>query len=156
MRLWSLHPRQLDVRGLVALWREGLLARAVLAGRTAGYRQHPQLERFRERRAPLTAIDCYLSRVLDEAHQRGYGFDASKIRYRRCRHAAVPVTGGQLGHEWTHLLAKLRSRDRRRWGQQRRLRPEPHPCFRLKSGPIAAWERSPAPRRAGGPRPPRS
>ena len=49
MRLWTLHPKYLDARGLVALWRESLLAQAVLAGRTRGYRSHPQLERFRER-----------------------------------------------------------------------------------------------------------
>lgn len=32
MRLWSLHPSYLDAVGLVALWREGLLARKVLQG----------------------------------------------------------------------------------------------------------------------------
>ncbi|HEU5178767.1 MAG TPA: pyrimidine dimer DNA glycosylase/endonuclease V, partial [Burkholderiales bacterium] len=32
MRLWSLHPKYLDARGLVALWREALLAQAVLRG----------------------------------------------------------------------------------------------------------------------------
>ena len=31
MRIWSIHPRYLDARGLVALWREALLARAVHA-----------------------------------------------------------------------------------------------------------------------------
>src|SRR5512145_2053086 len=107
MRLWSLNPCHMDARGLVALWREGLLARAVLAGRTRGYRHHPQLERFRERRDPIAAIDCYLSRVLDEARARGYAFDASKVGYRRCRHGAAAVGSGQLAHEWSHLLAKL-------------------------------------------------
>ena len=47
MRLWSLDPAHLDRQGLVACWREALLAQAVLAGRTRGYRHHPQLERFR-------------------------------------------------------------------------------------------------------------
>ena len=32
MRIWSLHPEYLDSRGLVALWREALLAQAVLRG----------------------------------------------------------------------------------------------------------------------------
>jgi len=49
MRLWSLHPAYLDARGLGALWREGLLAQAVLRGKTRGYRSHPQLERWRAR-----------------------------------------------------------------------------------------------------------
>ena len=37
MRLWSLHPRCLDAKGLVALWREGLLAQEVLRGKTRDY-----------------------------------------------------------------------------------------------------------------------
>ena len=141
MRLWSIHPRLLDARGLVALWREGLLARAVLRGATRGYRHHPQLQRFRARRDPLAALDCYLSRVLDEARARGYAFDASKIRYRRCRHARAPVTAGQLAHEWRHLLAKLSARDPARAGAQRHDRAEPHGCFRVVAGGIADWER---------------
>jgi hypothetical protein len=145
VRLWSLHPSHLDGRGLVALWREGLLARAVLAGRTRGYRHHPQLDRFRGRRGALVAIDCYLSRVLDEARARGYRFDASKIRYRRCRGAHAPVTAGQLAHEWKHLLVKLAVRDRPRWRAQRASEPEPHGCFRMVEGEVEGWER------AGGP-----
>ena len=33
MRIWSLHPEYLDARGLVALWREALLAQDGAAGR---------------------------------------------------------------------------------------------------------------------------
>jgi hypothetical protein len=50
----------LDGRGLVALWREALLAQAVLRGRTRGYR-HPQLARFRSREnlaRPLPGPHC--------------------------------------------------------------------------------------------------
>ena len=38
MRLWSLHPSQLDRRALVAGWREALLAQKVLAGGRADTR----------------------------------------------------------------------------------------------------------------------
>ena len=41
MRLWSLHPAHLDRQGLIACWREALLAQKVLAGLTTGYRSHP-------------------------------------------------------------------------------------------------------------------
>jgi hypothetical protein len=51
MRLWSVHPKYLDARGLVALWREGLLAQAVLRGRTSGYVRHPQLRKISLSRA---------------------------------------------------------------------------------------------------------
>ncbi len=58
MRVWSLHPKYLDPQGLVALWRESLLARAVLKGETKGYRQHPQLLRFQQHADPLGAMEC--------------------------------------------------------------------------------------------------
>jgi hypothetical protein len=141
MRLWSIHPQHLDARGLVALWREGLLARAVVEGKTRGYRHHPQLNRFQTRPDPLAAIDCYLSRVLDEARARGYAFDATKIAYRRCRHAKPCVGSGQIDHEWRHLLGKLWKRDRMRWSTEAPRKPVTHPCLAVVAGPIESWER---------------
>jgi hypothetical protein len=146
VRLWSLHPKYLDVKGLVALWREGLLARKVLVGKTRGYRHHPQLERFRGAKDPLVAIDGYLSRILDEAHARGYRFDESRIHYCTSR-ATMPVTRGQLAHEWHHLCAKLARRSPLVLAASERSRglgaPTPHPCFRAVAGPIEPWERVP-------------
>lgn len=142
MRLWSLHPRYLDAKGLVALWREGLLAQAVLAGETRGYRHHPQLHRFREQRDPLDAVARYLREVHREATVRGYRFDASKLRSARGRRR-IPVTRGQLRYEREHLLAKLVARDPERVGSV----PGPrsvavHPLFELVAGPIEDWERT--------------
>src|SRR5262245_51118309 len=111
MRLWSLHPRHLDARGLVALWREGLLAQAVLRGLTRGYRHHPRLARFRGSRAPVAAVAAYLHLVCDEADRRGYRFDRRKLA-RRARGARLAVTAGQVEYEWRHLKAKLKARDR--------------------------------------------
>ena len=79
MRVWSLHPRYLDPVGLVALWRETLLARKVLLGQTRGYRHHPQLRRFQAQADPVAAIDAYLQAVHGEALARGYRFDAGKF-----------------------------------------------------------------------------
>ena len=140
MRLWTLHPQFLDAKGLVALWREALLAQAVLRGRTRGYRHHPQLDRFREHVAPLSAINTYLLAVHAESIERGYRFDRAKVGPVRT-HAVVTATDGQLEYEWRHLLAKLRARSP---GDYRRLkslgRPEPHPLFEIREGPIAPWE----------------
>src|SRR5580698_4513477 len=105
MRLWSLHPSLLDRMGLVALWREGLLAQKVLLGRTKGYRFHPQLERFRASKNPTATIGAYLWAVFDEAKNRGYNFDSSKIATSRLL-VSVPVTRGQLDFEWQHLMKK--------------------------------------------------
>lgn len=143
MRLWTLHPKYLDPRGLVALWREGLLARKVLRGKTKGYRQHPQLERFRAQRSPLAAIDAYLAAVLEESRARGYAFDARKIA-AGARAPRLKATSGQLAHEWRHLLKKLAARSpalRRRWAGLRR--PRAHPLFRLAPGRVEPWERRP-------------
>src|SRR6516162_11905304 len=129
MRLWSLHPSLLDQKGLVALWREALLAQKVLQGQTKGYRSHPQLDRFRQSRTPLTMISAYLWAVHDEASRRGYSFDSSKIARRR-QPKSLPVTQGQLDFELGHLKAKLRQRDSRRYRELRRIREiTPHPLF---------------------------
>src|SRR5436190_7824848 len=102
MRLWSLHPRYLDRRGLIALWREALLAQAVLRGRTKGYRHHPQLDRFRFHGKAIACIGTYLQAVRDEGLARGYALDAQRIN--PARHAGpLAVSRGQLEYEWTHL-----------------------------------------------------
>jgi hypothetical protein len=141
MRLWSLHPQYLDGRGLVALWREALLAQAVLRSRTRGYRRHPQLVRFRDSVTPVGAIAAYLRAVHAESRHRGYGFDASRISTARAR-GRLTVSRGQLDYEWRHLLAKLYRRDRERWRQLAAVRrPQPHPLFRVVPGGIASWEK---------------
>ena len=143
MRLWSLHPRYLDAKGLVALWREALLACAVLRGATRGYRQHPQLDRFREHPAPRQVINAYLAAVHAEAQARGYCFDRSRLGPVRGEVATLPLNDGQLDLEWRHLLAKLAQRDPVRHACWRGLaRPDCHPLFRLQRGPVAAWERA--------------
>jgi hypothetical protein len=125
----------------VALWREALLARKVLQGRTKGYRHHPQLERFRARRDPVAAIDGYLKRVYQESVRRGYSFDARKLGAAG-RVGKMPVTEGQLGYELAHLRKKLESRDRARWEALRGMRQaKPNPFFTAVPGGVEAWER---------------
>jgi len=143
MRLWSLHPRYLDTLGLIALWREGLLAQRVLAGATQGYRHHPQLVRFRAQPDPAGAIAAYLREVQHEATRRGYRFDASKVG--RCApDARLTVTRGQLAYELEHLRAKLARRAPDAWQRLAAvIEPEPHPLFEAVSGEIESWEITP-------------
>ena len=144
MRLWSLHPSYLDTKALVAAWREGLLARAVLRGETRGYRHHPQLDRFRAHPAPRSAINAYLRGLHEESLERGYRFDRSKIGPVRDR-ARIRVTAGQLRYELGHLRAKVRSRspsEVHRIPGVRTLRP--HPLFEVCPGAREPWERGPA------------
>lgn len=145
MRIWSLHPRYLDAPGLVALWRETLLAKAVLCGKTRGYRHHPQLQRFRLHPEPLAAIDTYLAAIHAESVHRGYRFDAARAGTLHTR-TSLPVTTGQLRHEWLHLLGKLSHRNPvlyRHWAEsiEEEGFPDPHPLFEAVTGPVESWER---------------
>lgn len=140
MRLWTLHPRYLDSRGLVALWREALLAQAVLTGQTRGYVNHPQLVRFRDAPSPVESIAFYLRGVQIEATRRGYRFDAAKIASRECADP-IEVTGGQLEYEWKHLKEKLRVRSPSWLAEVESVpRPDPHPLFHIVPGAVAEWE----------------
>jgi len=142
MRLWTLHPRYLDPKVLVAAWREALLAQKVLSGATKGYRHHPQLARFQAQTDPRAAIATFLAGLSDEAQSRGYHFDASKISRRRFS-GQIAETSGQLLYEWEHLKAKLRVRAPKIASQWRSVTmPEPHPLFRVIPGDVRDWERT--------------
>lgn len=139
MRLWSLHPQLLDTKGLVALWREGLLARKVLRGETKGYKHHPQLKRFQAAKsAAVERVDTYLHIVCDEADRREYKFDRTKLGHRTDLEC-IEVTVGQLTFEFEHLREKVL----RRTGVP--LNPEfikHHPMFVVVLGPKAEWEKA--------------
>ncbi|HSN68982.1 MAG TPA: pyrimidine dimer DNA glycosylase/endonuclease V [Thermoanaerobaculia bacterium] len=142
MRLWTVHPKYLDAKGLVAAWRESLLAQKVLRGETRGYRNHPQLDRFRAHSDPLAMAAAFLRPLHAEALARGYRFDQSKIAAATgC--GAVAETEGQLLFEWGHLLAKLAVRAPERWRDLRSIeRPDPHPLFTIVPGEKRDWEKA--------------
>jgi hypothetical protein len=140
MRIWSLHPQYLDAKGLVAQWRETLLAQKVLQGETRGYRNHPQLLRFRQTRNPAGAVATYLRAVAAEAKRRGYNFDETRIAPRRFQ-GKIPVTSGQLEYERQHLLRKLKVRDPELYRKMKKLGElELHPLFVQVAGDVEEWE----------------
>ena len=141
MRLWSLHPELLDRAGLGGLWREALLAQAVLAGRTRGYRNHPQLARFRECRDPRGAVVAYLSEVRREAARRGYSYDPARIDDLPPWTGPLPVTSGQVAYELDHLREKLRRRSPADADRLPTADAPVHPLFTVVPGPVEAWER---------------
>ncbi|MEP6719046.1 MAG: pyrimidine dimer DNA glycosylase/endonuclease V [bacterium] len=144
MRLWTLHPKYLDAAGLVALWREGLLAQKVLLNETKGYRAHPQLARFRQRQDSLALIAAYLNGVCEEATSRGYEFDRTKIQTLQSRQK-LTCTRGQLLYEWHHLRSKLEVRSPDKLAAMDVVRrPSAHPMFTIVAGEIEHWERVPA------------
>ena len=140
MRLWTLHPQHLDAAGLVAAWRESLLAQKVLQGRTVGYRNHPQLARFKALRDPAAAAATYLAGLHAEAQRRGYRFDATKIGPGRVR-LRTAATRGQLRYEWEHLKNKLRIRNPAKNRELQALKqPVAYPLFEIVPGEVERWE----------------
>jgi len=141
MRLWTLHPKYLDARGLVALWREALLAQKVLRGATRGYKHHPQLLRFSGLANPPAALAAYLKAVHAEAVERHYKFDATKIGRQKSREK-IAETHGQLLYEWLHLKRKLKRRHPQRFRELAKVKiPAPHPLFKIVPGKVRAWEK---------------
>jgi len=140
MRLWSIHPVYLDAKGLVALWREALLAKHVLENKTKGYRNHPQLNRFKKTNSPVNAIRNYLNAIYQESVSRGYNFDKSKIG-RLSIQVKLNVTQGQINYESIHLLQKLKRRDKKRYTQLKTNKKFIcHPLFKVTKGNIESWE----------------
>lgn len=142
MRLWSIHPEYLDSRGFVALWREGLLARAALAGKAKGYRHHPQLERFKETKCPVSSINAYLRFIFEEALRRGYSFDKSRLGRARFR-GKIKVSRGQIEYEFTLLKKKLARRSPAMVPALDKVEIiKPHPLFSIIAGSIEEWEKT--------------
>ena len=140
MRIWSLHPKYLDTKGLVALWRETLLAKHVLEGRTKGYKHHPQLNRFKKAKEPVDAINTYLIGIYHEACKRNYHFNKEKIDWDT-RHVKLKVTNGQLAFERKHLLNKLKERDMEKYRQLNATKlTDTHDMFRVVEGEREEWE----------------
>lgn len=141
MRLWSIHPKYLDPVGLVALWREALLAQKVLEGKTEGFKNHPQLERFKNHEKPQKAMANYLMGIWKEGRRRGYDFDKGKIKTAP-RIKKVQVSRSQLKYEFDWLRDKLKQRNPQKYRELFSVKKiEPHPIFEIIEGEIEEWEK---------------
>ncbi len=143
MRIWSLHPRYLDWMGLGAQWREALLAQKVVLGKTKGWRNHPQLNRFKEHPQPVRAVGYYLNEIYSEATKRGYKYDNSKILEPVDRVEKIPINKGQIEYEFTILMERLKKRSPDKYLEN--LGEDPiiaHPLFMIRAGPPEQWEKS--------------
>lgn len=143
MRLWSIDFKYLDKKGLVAVWREALLAKAVLSGRTKGYKNHPQLERFKNHLYPLKVINTYLLYIFEEATRRNYVFDLSKIDLSKVdKSIKITVTKGQLQYEFFHLMKKLQQRDPQKHLELlKQVTIQPNQIFYVVDGDVENFER---------------
>lgn len=141
MRLWSIHPEYLDRKGFLGVWREGLLAKKVLEGKTKGYKNHPQLTRFKKYKKPLLAINTYLTQIYNEGRKRGYKLDKNKIEFINLKKIMF-VSSKQVEFEFKHLLKKLKLRDRKKYKELLLVKkPKVNPIFKVRIGKIEKWEK---------------
>jgi len=140
MRIWSLHPKYLDAKGLVALWRESLLAKQVLEGKTKGYNNHPQLIRFKNSGNAVGCINQYLTSVYENSLKRGYNFNKNKVN-PDFMPTKLTVTDKQIKFEMKHLLKKLEARDPEQFHKlSLKIEIDANPLFRIIDGEIEEWE----------------
>jgi hypothetical protein len=138
MRLWSLHPSLLGTRYLVAVWREGLLAKKVLEGNTKGYKNHSQLTRFRNTDNPIAYIHSYLWSISDYANGvMGYNFNQGKLDTQYQHTGSMEVTSEQVRYEYKHLCRKNNVESVLIGSEV----PIVHPLFVVVSGDIEQWEK---------------
>ena len=143
MRIWSIHPKYLDWMGLGAQWREGLLAQKVVLGETKGWRNHPQLNRFKEHREPLKAAGYYLTEIHAESIRRGYNYNYSKILYPVESVEKIALNRGQLQYEFEILQERLSKRVPSKFVENKdTVVVEPHPLFTVRDGLPELWEKS--------------
>ncbi|MFA5382302.1 MAG: pyrimidine dimer DNA glycosylase/endonuclease V [Candidatus Micrarchaeia archaeon] len=140
MRLWSIHPKYLDKIGLIALWRESLLAKKVLKNQTKGYKNHPQLIRFKKNKDKILMINTYLYYIQKEAENRKYNFDKTKLGRKTKK--TILITNKQIEYEFEHLKKKLKKRDKNKYKEIKKIKKiKPHPLFNIKKGEIEKWEK---------------
>lgn len=141
MRIWTIHPMYLDSKGLLALWRESLLAKNVLLGLTKGYKNHPQLIRFKNTKEPIKSINTYLYYIYLESLERNYSFDKSKIN-QIDKNIKIKVTSEQIDYEFQHLLKKLKLRNKKKYEFLEKTKSiKTNPIFIRKKGKIEKWEK---------------
>jgi hypothetical protein len=141
MRIWSIHPSYLDWKGLGAQWREALLAQQILLGSTRGWKNHPQLNRFKEHSEPIKAIGFYLLHIYKESKKRNYNYDFSKIIKPVSSIRKIPINSGQIEYEFKILMNRLNKRSYNKFLDNRNINPVlPHPLFYIRNGPPEDWE----------------
>jgi len=143
MRIWSIHPKYLDWKGLGAQWREALLAQKVLKGETKGWRNHPQLNRFKDHPESMKAIGYYLKEIHVESQKRDYNYNFSKIFKPINQIEKIPINLGQIEYEHKILMKRLKTRSPKKHSDNLKIKDIiPHPLFSIREGPPESWEKS--------------
>jgi hypothetical protein len=129
--------------GLGAQWREALLAQKVIQGETKGWRNHPQLIRFKEHPRPIKATGYYLNEIYHEAVKRGYNYNYSKILPPVNNIEKIQINQGQINYEFKILMERLEKRSPKKFEENLEEHYVlVHPLFKIREGPPEPWEKS--------------
>lgn len=140
MRIWSIHPVNLDTKGLCGAWRE-LLGAIKSCDPSVGYSRHSQLIRWRNATDSIemmrNALAHYGLTLYQEAKRRKYHFNVNKLKpYLIAPKPILPVNVGQFEYEWEFLRKKCLTRNPD-WVM---IKKEVNPMFVLRDGGIEPWE----------------
>lgn len=138
MRIWSIHPKYLDTKRLTAQWREALLCKNVIEGKTKGYVNHPQFIRIKNHNKPIEFINAYLLTIWEEANKRLFKYDKSKIDMDKAIlfKNKMEVSDKQLEYEYYHMMLKSGKIEHILINEI-----ESNPLFNIIEGDIMIYER---------------
>jgi hypothetical protein len=147
LRLWSLDPKYLDSKALNGVWRESLLAQSVILGKTKGWKNHPQLIRFKHTQNPIETIGYYLKKIYEESCKRGYKYNKNKITKSLENIEKIKITSGQIKYEYKILKERIKKRSPKKYQEILKQEingefPKPHPLFTIIEGDVEQWEKS--------------
>jgi hypothetical protein len=116
-------------------------------GKTKGWKNHPQLIRFKNHNAPIHAIGFYLFIIYNEGCKRGYSYNKSKMFKIVEKVSMINISKEQLAYEFEILKNRVRGRDHTKFLEllefgKKESYPKPHPLFHVIDGKVALWEKS--------------
>jgi hypothetical protein len=117
MRVWTIHPKYLDDKGLGGVWMDALLVQKLVHGGECGnYRKHPQCQRWLKGPMERYLLSIYLIEVWLEAKMRGFDYKHEKITMVDAPNSAsnqpsrMLVDAEEVKVEKDLLVTKLRDR----------------------------------------------
>jgi hypothetical protein len=108
-----------------------------------GWKNHPQLDRFKYHPKPMEAVGFYLKELHIESQRRGYNYNYSKILYPNSQVETITITMGQIDYEFKILQDRLKKRTPLKYDENLGVtKPEAHPLFKVIPGLPEKWEKA--------------
>lgn len=132
MRIWKVHPKYLDQKGLSGQWFEAIIAKNSLISKDGYWYNNPQMDIFKNSEDPIDAVNSYLEEVWVEGIRRGYKFK-SEYFDDYCPLVTIPITHEDLYSDMNLLGDRVHKRDIDWYNDiwMTGMRVVPHPLFKV-------------------------